>query len=99
MGFMPHSYAESLVALRLPALPRITLTMSADAAKPIATITCKKIGRYSFMSLNQPGCDWVTQTAAGAGAGGGVVWSVASCFGMPLYFLPSFFTMPRATRF
>ena len=45
--------------------------MSADAAKPMATMTCKKIGRYSFISLNQPGCDWADSDRGGSRSGRG----------------------------
>jgi hypothetical protein len=31
----------------------MTLTINADAAKPIATIICNKIGMYSLISLDQ----------------------------------------------
>src|SRR5207302_10276980 len=96
--------AVSFARVRRPVLPTRILTIRAEAANPMATMICRRTGRYSRIIA---GSDVVLEplryfTTASLGPGiwpfGGAI-ALARAEGNPLYFLPVFFTAPRATRF
>src|SRR5882724_8212031 len=92
----------SFARVRLPVLPTRMLTPSAEAAKIIATMICKRTGRYSRSiggtSETQEGYQPLAYLTPAKWPFGGAI-ALANAEGKPLYFLPFFLTAPRATRF